>query len=135
VLEARWTIFTFERFLTERKYLLNVSARTIQWYKESLAWLPNAEPTQADILDLVTRMHARGLTSASINCRLRAIAAYCRWASIAVNLPRLKEEQKIWPVYSPQDIRRIATWKPRRFCEHRLQCLLLTLSAKFPDCL
>ena len=30
----------FEQFIQERKYLLNVSSATLDWYKHSLKWLP-----------------------------------------------------------------------------------------------
>jgi len=29
----------FEQFIKERRYLQNVSERTVQWYHESLKWL------------------------------------------------------------------------------------------------
>src|SRR5437763_5382016 len=34
----------FEQFIQERKYLTNVSPRTIQWYRESFKWMANEQP-------------------------------------------------------------------------------------------
>jgi len=35
----------FEQFFKERQFISNVSPRTIQWYRESFAWLDKPEPT------------------------------------------------------------------------------------------
>jgi len=43
----------FEQFIKERRYLQNVSERTVQWYYESLKWLRVEEPTEADLKDFV----------------------------------------------------------------------------------
>jgi hypothetical protein len=31
----------FEQFIRERQYLINVSVRSIEWYKQAFRWLPN----------------------------------------------------------------------------------------------
>ena len=35
----------FERFINERRYLLNVTPATVLWYRQSLVYLPCESPT------------------------------------------------------------------------------------------
>ena len=35
----------FEQFIKERQFISNVSPRTVEWYRQSLAWLDSPEPT------------------------------------------------------------------------------------------
>ncbi|HMD20262.1 MAG TPA: hypothetical protein VKH40_08060, partial [Alloacidobacterium sp.] len=49
-----------EQFIKERQYLANVSSRTLDWYRNSLQWIPNSEPTQAELNAMVIRMREKG---------------------------------------------------------------------------
>lgn len=51
----------FEQFIKERQFISNVSPRTVEWYRQSLAWLDNPEPTNDQLKALVIRMRERGL--------------------------------------------------------------------------
>jgi hypothetical protein len=93
-----------EQVCQERKYLSNVSPRTIEWYVASLRWLNTAMPDEADLKDFVMRMRNAGLKPSSCNCRIRAVNAYLRWAGSPHKIPRLKEEQRILPTFSLADI-------------------------------
>ena len=42
----------FEPFIRERQYISNVSPRTVEWYRESFAWLNNP---QDELKSLVIR--------------------------------------------------------------------------------
>lgn len=37
----------FDQFVKERKFLHNVSPRTIEWYEQTFTWLRKYEPTEA----------------------------------------------------------------------------------------
>jgi integrase/recombinase XerD len=71
----------FETFIKERKYLHNVSPRTLEWYRESFKWMSKAEPTQNDLKSFVIAMGIAGLKATSCNNRIRAINAYLHWNS------------------------------------------------------
>lgn len=132
----------FEKFIEERKYLQNVSSRTIEWYRESFKWLNNPIPTKDDLKSLVVRMRTKGLKPTSCNNRIRAINAYLHWASGAdenkkcgvgcthLAVQRLKEEKRVLPTFSLDDVKKIIAWKPKAklFCERRLYVLMLTLA-------
>jgi len=130
----------FERFIQERKYLKNVSPRTIEWYEQSLAWLTVEQPTPEDLREVVVRMREAGLKASSCNCHIRAINGYLHWAAKGperkchpacdhLRVPKLKEEQYVPATYSPRQISQILAWKPRakKFFERRLHALVLTL--------
>lgn len=117
-----------EQFIKERRYLQNVSERTVQWYNESLKWLRVEEPTDADLKDFVLRMREKGLKPTSCNNRIRAVNAYLKWSGSSLKIPRLKEPQKVLPTFCLSDISRFLTWKPKTACERRLQVLLLLLA-------
>jgi integrase/recombinase XerD len=54
-------IVSYSQFIKERLYLSNVSLETIEWYKQSLAWLGTESPTDSDLKDFVLRMRKKGL--------------------------------------------------------------------------
>jgi integrase/recombinase XerD len=117
----------FERFLQERRYLKNVSPRTIEWHTQSLRWLGVEQPAEADLRDFVMRMRAAGLQAVSCNCRIRSVNAYLRWLGSPLRVSKLKEESYVPATYSRKQVALILRWKPKGFYERRLHALLLTL--------
>jgi site-specific recombinase XerD len=117
---------SFEKFVKERKYLKNVSPRTIEWYNESFKWLGNENPSHDDLTDLVVRMREKGLSSASCNNRIRAVNAYLKWAGSSLSIPRLKEELKPVPIYGVAAVSKILAFKPSP-SEKRTHTLLLLI--------
>ena len=117
----------FDRFLRERQYLSNVTPRTLDWHKQSLAWLRVERPTQEDLRAFVLRMREAGLKASSCNCRIRSINAYLRWAASPLRVPKLKEEERLPPTYTAKQVSLIVRWKPRTFGQRRLHLLLLLL--------
>ena len=117
----------FELFIQEKKYLRNVSPATVEWYRASLKWLPTPYPDAATLKAVVMRMREKGLRATSCNCHTRAINSYLTWAAIPLKVPRLKEEQRILPTFTTEQIKKIAAWKPKGFCPARLHLLVLLL--------
>lgn len=117
----------FELFIQEKKYLRNVSPATVRWYRDSLRWMPSPAPDSAALKDVVMAMRTKGLRATSCNCYIRAINSYLTWASIPLKVPRLKEEQRIFPTFSTVEIKKIVGWKPQGFCPTRLHLLVLLL--------
>jgi site-specific recombinase XerD len=83
----------FDQFLRERRYLKNVSPKTITWYETSwksfCATLPSGlAATVINSPDVLTRQHLsafvvalrdRGVRAVTVRAWLRAINAYGRW--------------------------------------------------------
>lgn len=118
----------FEDFIRERRYLSNVSQRTIEWYRQSFKWLDNPNPTEADLKEFVIRMRQAGLAASSCNNRTRAVNAYLKWLGSGLKVPKMKESQRVLPTFSADDIQKIMRWKPKPYTRRRLQCLMLTLA-------
>lgn len=119
---------SFEKFIKERRYLKNVSGYTEHWYRTSLRWLPNPNPTQSELNEVVIRMREAGLKPVSCNTYARAINAYLRWLGSPHKVAKMKEPQIVLPTFKPEDIQRFARWRPERHGQRRLQLLLLTLA-------
>ena len=64
---------SFSQFIKERQYLRNVSPATVEWYRQSFAWLCAESPSDADLKDFVLRMRERGLKATACNNRIRAV--------------------------------------------------------------
>jgi integrase/recombinase XerD len=117
----------FERFIQERKYLKNVSPRTIEWHEQSLHWLGVERPTESDLRDFVVRMRAAGLKPVSVNCRVGSVNAYLHWLESPLRVPKLKQESYVPATYSGKQVQAILRWKPKGFFQRRLHALMLTL--------
>jgi integrase/recombinase XerD len=129
----------FEAFIRERRYLCNVSEHSINWYRLAFRWLPNDNPTAIELRQVVTRMREDGLKASSVNSYRTAINAYLHWKATGGDvkcspscphpkMPKMKEEKKILPTFSVDDINKLAAWKPKQFYEKRLHTLLLMLA-------
>lgn len=146
----------FERFVRERQLLHNVSPATVEWHKQSLAWLKVEQPTQNDLNDFVCRLRDAKMSPASCNNRIRSVNAYLHWLaasgsdgsdgsegfdSIAsqevkcgsgcrhLHVAKLKEPQNVVSTYTPEQVRVLIQWKPasKNFYQRRLHLLTLTL--------
>ena len=104
----------FEQFMRERKYVTNVSSKTLVWYRESFKHLGTPEPTETQLRDFVIRLRERGLKASSVNAYGRAVNAYLHWCGSPLRVPRLKEPQLTLPVFKTDDIKKLIRWKPRR---------------------
>ena len=100
----------FEQFIKERQYLTNVTPATVEWYRQSLAWLEVDSPTDDDLKYFVIRMREKGLKHSGCNCRIRAVNAYLKWSGSVLRVP-LKEPQVILPTFSAEQVKRFIAYK------------------------
>lgn len=127
----------FDQFIRERKYLHNVTARTVEWYENSLRWLPCEMPTQEQLNSTVVRMREKGLRETSVNAALRCVNAYLHWSSgidgkcspgcSHPRVRRLKEPRLVMPTFADAQVKRLIAWKPKGRYERRLHLLVLFL--------
>ncbi len=116
----------FEQFVRDRRYLKGVSSRTEGWYWQ--CWqayatvLQNSSPdrlSKGDFLSCIQGMRTRGVNPITINTYSRAINAFLRWlhqeghSPVLVQVPRLKEEQKVMATLNGDQIRRLVEYKPK----------------------
>jgi integrase/recombinase XerD len=87
----------FNEFLEDRQYLHNLSPRTIQDYQDVQRILGNPELTMPALNDLIISLRQRRLQASGVNCYIRGINAYLRWAGTGLKLQKLKEGFGVLP--------------------------------------
>ena len=117
----------FALFIRERRYLANVSERTIQWYEESFNWLLIPCPSEIELGEFVIRMRQAGLKPSSCNNRIRAVNAFLKWSGSELRVSKVKEEQRVLPTFTKGDIDKLVRFKAKGRTPLRLQVLVLTL--------
>jgi integrase/recombinase XerD len=129
---------SFEGFIRERRYLKNVSPRTIQWYEESFNWLKKYPLTEDGVKEFVMGMREAGLKATSCNSRIRVANAFFRWAGMPLHIARLPEPAEVLPVFGKQMVEQLVAFKPRDWYGRRLKaivCVLLDCGLRVDECL
>jgi len=127
----------FEDFVRHRKYLKNVTEKTLIWYQESFKALKKHHPentfTKASLQAFLIRLRETGVSPVTCNVRCRAINAYLRWLheeghlDLLLRIPPLKCEQKVLPTLSVAQVKAILAYRPILFSQHRIYALLCLL--------
>lgn len=121
---------TQENFITELKYIRNVSPKTLELYGWSFKAFDGAMDTKATAMARIAELREKGNKAITVNTYLRCLNSYLRWQHFEhgkelVKLPKLKEESLLIPTFSPEQISRIINWKPIRGREPGLKALAL----------
>lgn len=128
---------TVQDFINERKWLKNVSPKTLAWYRDSFKAFEGCE-TEAAFKARIGELRGRGVAAVSVNSWLRCVNAYLKWRSIEYKLPRLKEEQKILQTLSPVQVKAVLGFKPTGVNltrAHTVNCLLLDTGLRISEAL
>jgi integrase/recombinase XerD len=72
-------------------------------------------------------MREKGLKPTGCNSAIRAINAYLKWSGSPHRLLYLKEDQRVLPTFTLPDIKKLLSYKPKNFYEHRLHLIILVL--------
>jgi site-specific recombinase XerD len=118
----------FKLFLQERRYLLNVTPRTVDWYE--LSWLTfkrlsthsltvPTDLTREDLEHFVYMARDRGMKPITVNSRVRALNAFFRWlhargatgTQIRLKPPRF--EKRLIATLDEGSIRTLVSFKPK----------------------
>jgi integrase/recombinase XerD len=126
----------FDQFLTERRYLKNVTEATLIWYQ--VAWKnyqrsnpPAGLPSKASLQQLVIGLRQRGVKPVTINTYVTAMNAFCLWlfqeghAAERVKLPKLRVEQRVLALLDDAQMRALINFKPKTFREARTHLAVL----------
>jgi site-specific recombinase XerD len=130
-------VHRFSEFVKSRRYLKNVTQRTVDWYQASFAaferFHPSDEYTKSSLNAFVVALRGSGVSAISCNTYCCAVNAYLRWLQeegyleAALRIPRLKTEKKIIATFNRSQVDAFLKWKPRVFSEHRLFALVALL--------
>lgn len=128
----------FDQFVQERKYLHNVSPKTVEWYHYSFkAFTPRIAANFEDVADLKEAVKSavmdlaasRRLQPSSVNDYLRAIRAFLTWLHAEGHITDVVKIAylKTIATFNGQQIERLLHWKPKTFAENRLATMVRTL--------
>ncbi len=144
------TCLLFEQFLSQRRYLKNVTPSTIEWYQTAFKALQkalgaDAPPlTKSSLQQFVVSIRQRGVKPVSCNTYIKALNAFCLWLheeghfAQRLQLPMLKVEQRIIQTLSDPAMQTLLHQKPKRFDQwrlHALVCLLLDAGLRIEEAL
>jgi integrase/recombinase XerD len=127
---------TVQQFITERRYLKNVTPKTIIWYEQAFKSFAGAIDSREAIVQRIAELRERGVQAVSVNSWLRVINAYWKWNGQDIKIPRLKEEQKILATFSTEQVKSLLTFRPKGTNAtrvHTLACFLLDTGLRIDE--
>src|ERR1017187_6665313 len=102
-----------QQFISERKYLLNVTPKTIIWYGCGFKAFEGALESLDAAKRRVGELRERGVSSITVNSYLRCINAFWKWQGKDWKIRRLKEEQKILATFSAEQVQTLLKFRPK----------------------
>lgn len=143
----------YQTFLDERRFLKNCTAGTIRAYSQAWdAFEPFLEPIRS--AEEVRNALKSGVVSlmsdgkrkpSSVNCYLRAMNAFLKWASVEEHftppiksVPLLKAPSKEIPILNETQVERLVQFRPQttRDCRaHAMAMLVLDTGLRLNECM
>lgn len=130
----------FQQFLRERRYLHNVTPKTVAWYEAAwLAFTRSVPVTEAPAFTALTvqqfiiTLRDRGVSPVTCNTWLKALNVFGGWlhahghSPTRVHLKPLRVERRLVATLDEARIRALLSYKPRTFDEHRVHMLVCAL--------
>lgn len=114
------------QFIEERKFLKNVTPKTLLWYHCTFTSFNGCE-TEQDYKKRIVELRARGISPISINCWLRAVNGYLNWSKADFRMSKLKEEKKLLATFSPEQVSKLLAQKQKSLSHQRAQILVALL--------
>ena len=99
--------------MLERRYLKNVTSKTLAWYNDSFRAFEGTLHSEATIKQRIEELWDRGVSATSVNSWLRSINSYLRCKGAGFRLPKLIEGQKILATLKTDQIQRLQDFKPK----------------------
>jgi integrase/recombinase XerD len=126
----------FTQFLSERRYLKNVTDDTLDWYDTARKAFKRAHSvpappvTKSSLQNFVMASRNRGVKAISVNTYIKALNAFCKWLhdeghhTERLQLPLLKLEKRVVQTLKDDDMRKLLDRKPKTFDQWRLYALV-----------
>jgi hypothetical protein len=112
-------------FIEERRYLKNVTTKTIAWYEQTFKQFDGALDSKESINARIVALRQKGIAAISINSRLTCINAFLRWRGDTYKIPKLQTEKKVLKTFSQEDVRKLQQYRARSKSQKRALSLLL----------
>jgi integrase/recombinase XerD len=113
--------------IQERKYLKNVTSKTLAWYEQSFRAFEGALESAQTIKQRLINLREKGVSAVSINTYPRCVNAYLKWTGSDLKIPRLTEEKRILKTFTSVDSQRLLDYKPKSKSQARVQALAILL--------
>jgi site-specific recombinase XerD len=131
----------FDQFLTERRYLKNVTDATLTWYRvafsnyASLVAIDPAAPlpSKASLLAFVVALRERGIRPVTCNTYVGAMNAFCAWlqqeghCAQRVKVSKLRVERRLLTLLDEAQMRALIGYRPKTFRQARVQLAVLLI--------
>jgi integrase/recombinase XerD len=139
----------FDQFLKERRFLKNVTPRTLTWYgvafRNYRAVVPGDDlPSKASLQALVIALRERGIRPVTVNTYIAAMNAFCVWLqqeghlAAPVKLQKLRVEKRVLTLLDDAQMRVLVRFRPRTFRQARVHlaaCLILDTGLRISEAL
>jgi integrase/recombinase XerD len=130
----------FEQFVRERRYLKNVTPKTVIWYEAAFQAFSRAVSV-AELCDLskpvlhefVVALRERGVAPVSCNTYLKALNAFFAWLHAEGHLSKplalapQRTEKRVLQILSTEQLQRLLAFKPKTTAQWRAYVLACTL--------
>ena len=140
-----------EQFVREKRFLKNVTPKTVSFYYQSLRALTksigNIEPSELSkglLNDCIVKLREAGLSPRSCNTCISGWNSFLTWlyenghTVEHLKVKELKTEQRVVQVFNEEEMRLIIHFKPKKPSErrtHMLACLLLDTGLRVEEAL
>ena len=128
-------------FVDERRYLKNVTAKTLIWYRSSFrAFSKHLDSITAEgqikagvKAGIIHLLEERGITPVSVNVYLRCLNAFFKWlheedhVTQLIRIPKLKVEKKVLTILTDEEIRTLIGYRPAGCNQQRAWALVILI--------
>jgi integrase/recombinase XerD len=139
----------FDQFLKERRFLKNVTPKTLTWYgvafRNYRVVVPGDDlPSKASLQALVIALRERGIKAITTNTYIAAMNAFCAWLhqeghlAVPVKLQKLRVEKRVLTLLDDAQMRALIRFRPRTFRQARVHfaaCLVLDTGLRISEVL
>jgi integrase/recombinase XerD len=130
----------FEKFIRDKRYLKNLSERTIDSYREVfgrwIRFVGREMPTASGLEKFVVGMREADFTITTCNISIRSFNSFLSWlhenshTEERFKIKQIPGGKRVLKTFSDEDLHKLLDWKPntKRINETRLQVLLYLLT-------
>jgi integrase/recombinase XerD len=126
----------FEEFIRERRYLRNLSEKTLTFYREVYSVFDKEGAwdnlSKQSLLSAIVAFRERGVKVGAVNSYIRGASTFLVWLAEnghiePIKLKKLREEQKVLRSLTEAELKAIYSFKPKYLSEKRVHTILLMM--------
>jgi integrase/recombinase XerD len=116
----------WEEFVEEKKYLTNVTNKTLKHYRYAYGawsrWLPQdpKDINEAVLKHLVIELQKTGISPITVNTYLRPLKTYLKWLGTSLKVPSLIEPKLTPRIFTPDQVQKLLELHPRGVASRRV---------------